>query len=39
VLADLFGLNGPRLREPDGFDAVTTDIAPSETVAAAAIRR
>jgi predicted DCC family thiol-disulfide oxidoreductase YuxK len=38
VLADVFGLNGPRLREPDGFDALTTDVALSNAVAAAAIR-
>ena len=26
LLADAFGLDGPRLREPDGFDPETTDV-------------
>jgi hypothetical protein len=38
VLSNLFGLNGPRLREPDGFDAETTEVVLSEIVAAAVIR-
>lgn len=28
VLADLFHLDGPRLREPDSFDPATTEIQP-----------
>ena len=35
VLSDVFGLNGPRLREPDGFDAATTDVARGVSAAAA----
>ena len=37
ILADAFGLDGPVLHEPDGFDPRTTEIGPDEIVASTAV--